>query len=268
MITVDGAGRRRRGEPRSSPSTTANVCSAMYAAPPMHDDAREEAVGVEAHEPRAQARDEPEVGECRAGEERSTSPAGAVARAAAPAGRAPRTRTREPAASPASRGEATTSKDEADARAVRRARLGRGGGLARRGRTCLSQRAPRPRRLSRLRAGSEPAQRLAARLQAFFAGGAGRLSRRAPADRRRVLRRLRAGAAGGARAARSSPTASSRRSRAGRARRARPGTFCARCELAPFLPVHRVVSSNGIGSWGTLGVEYKRRLLELEHVAL
>jgi methylated-DNA-[protein]-cysteine S-methyltransferase len=45
------------------------------------------------------------------------------------------------------------------------------------------------------------------------------------------------------------------------------GTFCARCELAPFLAVHRVVASNGIGSWGTLGVEYKRRMLELEGVA-
>jgi methylated-DNA-[protein]-cysteine S-methyltransferase len=42
------------------------------------------------------------------------------------------------------------------------------------------------------------------------------------------------------------------------------GTFCARCELAPFLPVHRVVAANGIGSWGDLGVGYKRRLLELE----
>ena len=46
------------------------------------------------------------------------------------------------------------------------------------------------------------------------------------------------------------------------------GTFCARCELAPFLPVHRVVASNGIGSWGSLGVDYKRRMLALEHVAL
>jgi methylated-DNA-[protein]-cysteine S-methyltransferase len=56
---------------------------------------------------------------------------------------------------------------------------------------------------------------------------------------------------------------------AGRPRAARAaGTFCARCDLAPFLPVHRVVSSTGIGSWGTLGVEYKRRLLELEGVAL
>jgi methylated-DNA-[protein]-cysteine S-methyltransferase len=46
------------------------------------------------------------------------------------------------------------------------------------------------------------------------------------------------------------------------------GTFCARCDLAPFLPVHRVVASNGIGSWGSSGVEYKRRLLELEGVTL
>jgi len=46
------------------------------------------------------------------------------------------------------------------------------------------------------------------------------------------------------------------------------GTFCARCALAPFLPVHRVVAANGIGSWGSSGVQYKRRLLELEGVAL
>jgi methylated-DNA-[protein]-cysteine S-methyltransferase len=54
---------------------------------------------------------------------------------------------------------------------------------------------------------------------------------------------------------------------AGRPRAARAaGTFCARCELAPFLPVHRVVSSTGIGSWGSHGVEYKQRMLELEGV--
>ena len=46
------------------------------------------------------------------------------------------------------------------------------------------------------------------------------------------------------------------------------GTFCARCELAPFLPVHRVVASNGIGSWGSHGVAYKRRMLELDGVTL
>ena len=46
------------------------------------------------------------------------------------------------------------------------------------------------------------------------------------------------------------------------------GTFCARCDLAPFLPVHRVVAANGLGSWGGLGVGYKRRMLELEDVVL
>lgn len=46
------------------------------------------------------------------------------------------------------------------------------------------------------------------------------------------------------------------------------GTFCARNRLAPFVPCHRVVASNGIGSFGTLGIEYKRRLLALEDVAL
>ena len=57
--------------------------------------------------------------------------------------------------------------------------------------------------------------------------------------------------------------------RAGRPRAARAaGTFCARCQLAPFLPVHRVVASGGIGSWGSHGVEYKRRMLELEGVTL
>ncbi len=46
------------------------------------------------------------------------------------------------------------------------------------------------------------------------------------------------------------------------------GTFCARNRLAPFVPCHRVVSAGGIGSFGSLGVDYKRRLLALEHVAL
>jgi methylated-DNA-[protein]-cysteine S-methyltransferase len=46
------------------------------------------------------------------------------------------------------------------------------------------------------------------------------------------------------------------------------GTFCARNRLSPFVPCHRVVAAGGIGSFGSLGVEYKRRLLALEHVAL
>jgi methylated-DNA-[protein]-cysteine S-methyltransferase len=46
------------------------------------------------------------------------------------------------------------------------------------------------------------------------------------------------------------------------------GTFCARNRLSPFVPCHRVVAANGIGSFGELGVGYKRRLLALENVAL
>ena len=46
------------------------------------------------------------------------------------------------------------------------------------------------------------------------------------------------------------------------------GTFCARSHLSPFVPCHRVVSAGSIGSFGSLGIEYKRRLLALEDVAL
>src|SRR5204862_1776922 len=46
------------------------------------------------------------------------------------------------------------------------------------------------------------------------------------------------------------------------------GTFCARNRLGPFVPCHRVVAAGGIGGYGSLGVEYKRRLLALEHVFL
>lgn len=46
------------------------------------------------------------------------------------------------------------------------------------------------------------------------------------------------------------------------------GTFCGRCALSPFIPTHRVVGATGIGSYGDLGVEYKRRLLALEGVSL
>jgi methylated-DNA-[protein]-cysteine S-methyltransferase len=42
------------------------------------------------------------------------------------------------------------------------------------------------------------------------------------------------------------------------------GTFCARNSLPIFIPCHRVVAADGIGSYGELGVEYKRRLLALE----
>ena len=46
------------------------------------------------------------------------------------------------------------------------------------------------------------------------------------------------------------------------------GTFCGRCALSPFVPTHRVVGANGIGSYGDLGVDYKRRLLALEDILL
>ena len=42
------------------------------------------------------------------------------------------------------------------------------------------------------------------------------------------------------------------------------GTFCARNRLPILIPCHRVVATDGIGSYGDLGVEYKRRLLALE----
>ncbi len=42
------------------------------------------------------------------------------------------------------------------------------------------------------------------------------------------------------------------------------GTFCARNRLGLFVPCHRVVSAQGLGSYGSYGVAYKRRLLELE----
>lgn len=52
---------------------------------------------------------------------------------------------------------------------------------------------------------------------------------------------------------------------AGRQRAARAaGTFCAENRFSLFVPCHRVVSANGIGGYGSLGVEYKRRLLSLE----
>lgn len=54
---------------------------------------------------------------------------------------------------------------------------------------------------------------------------------------------------------------------AGRACAARAaGTFCAENRFSLFVPCHRVVSVGGIGGYGSLGVEYKRRLLRLEGV--
>ena len=52
-----------------------------------------------------------------------------------------------------------------------------------------------------------------------------------------------------------------------RAQRA-AGTFCARNRFPLVVPCHRVVSSAGLGSYGSLGLEYKKRLLALEGVTL
>jgi len=126
---------------------------------------------------------------------------------------------------------------------------------------------PRPRSLTRVRLRSDSGQTLRARVQGFFAGEADDfldvplvISDGFDGDCARVLRGIPrgevvtygelatlAGFPGAARAA---------------------GTFCGRCALSPFVPTHRVVASSGIGSYGDLGVDYKRRLLGLEGVAL
>ena len=46
------------------------------------------------------------------------------------------------------------------------------------------------------------------------------------------------------------------------------GSVCAANRFALVVPCHRVVSADGLGSYGSLGVGYKRRLLELEGVVL
>ena len=42
------------------------------------------------------------------------------------------------------------------------------------------------------------------------------------------------------------------------------GSFCAGNRFAIVVPCHRVVAADGLGSYGSLGLEYKRRLLRLE----
>jgi O-6-methylguanine DNA methyltransferase len=46
------------------------------------------------------------------------------------------------------------------------------------------------------------------------------------------------------------------------------GSFCSRNRLPLIFPCHRVVAAGGIGGYGSLGADYKRRLLELEGAAL
>jgi len=42
------------------------------------------------------------------------------------------------------------------------------------------------------------------------------------------------------------------------------GSFCARNRLGLFVPCHRVVGAGDLGSYGSFGLDYKRRLLALE----
>ncbi len=46
------------------------------------------------------------------------------------------------------------------------------------------------------------------------------------------------------------------------------GSVCAGNRFGLIVPCHRVVAAGGLGSYGSLGLGYKRRLLELEHVLL
>jgi methylated-DNA-[protein]-cysteine S-methyltransferase len=45
------------------------------------------------------------------------------------------------------------------------------------------------------------------------------------------------------------------------------GSFCARNRLGLFVPCHRVVGAAGLGSYGSYGTAYKKRLLALEGYA-
>jgi methylated-DNA-[protein]-cysteine S-methyltransferase len=46
------------------------------------------------------------------------------------------------------------------------------------------------------------------------------------------------------------------------------GSVCAANRFALVVPCHRVVAAGGLGSYGSLGPAYKKRLLELEGVVL
>jgi methylated-DNA-[protein]-cysteine S-methyltransferase len=46
------------------------------------------------------------------------------------------------------------------------------------------------------------------------------------------------------------------------------GTFCAHNRLPVFVPCHRVVAAGSLGGYGSLGADYKRRLLALEGVTV
>ena len=136
------------------------------------------------------------------------------------------------------------------------------------GEVVIHSELPRPRRhTSGVRPGSDPGRTLLGRVQRFFAGEAD--------DFLDVPMDLADGFLGDcATALRAVPrgevvTYGELAALAGRPRAARAaGTFCARCDLSPFVPTHRVVSASGIGPYGSLGSGYKRRLLALEGVTL
>ena len=44
------------------------------------------------------------------------------------------------------------------------------------------------------------------------------------------------------------------------------GSFCAHNRFPIVVPCHRVVAAGGLGSYGSLGVDFKRRLLAMEGV--
>ena len=46
------------------------------------------------------------------------------------------------------------------------------------------------------------------------------------------------------------------------------GSVCASNRFGLVVPCHRVLAAGGLGSYGSLGTGYKRRLLELEGVVL
>jgi methylated-DNA-[protein]-cysteine S-methyltransferase len=46
------------------------------------------------------------------------------------------------------------------------------------------------------------------------------------------------------------------------------GSVCASNRFPLVVPCHRVVAADGLGSYGSLGIGYKRRLLELERAVL
>ena len=123
---------------------------------------------------------------------------------------------------------------------------------------------PRP---LRPRPGTVPGHVLAGRLAAFFAGAADDFAdveldydEGFYGDCQRVLRSVPRGEV---------VTYGELAALAGRPGAARAaGTFCARNRFGPFVPCHRVVAADGIGGYGSLGIEYKRRLLALERVFL